>query len=438
MSERQDPLGQTAVMAFPLSGVDAEQPFDLQPPGTTPTALNVCSVDPSTNRARGGSRPGLGRFLPPLATLGEIQELEIIVDPQAEALTADFGELPIGDLIQFEWIDDPTLGFNRYGTLRNLGQVKRGGNGRDTGWNLTKTPTKIVWADPADIQRGDALSATQLNAIAVEAPSGIISLAGTFEYQPPSGTILSRGKATLSVRFTPNDTSYKGSTGKVTINVVDTTGNIFDDQARTETTAVAGTSLPVTLSFNVAIGDTVLLFIATYGASITMTPSDSQGGSYTLIAQRTSATLSMYAYWRRITAAGPLTVTATTNASVHICMSVQTFIACNVSPIDGTAVQNTGTASNTVDSATTTAITVSGAQRVAIGFFCHEAGSPSILSTPGTNMISLANLAFATGDQCALSVHWDASYVSAPVAVTCSNAAVASIAYQAIGFSMKP
>src|SRR6185369_5302205 len=156
----------------------------------------------------------------------------------------------------------------RYGVRRNLGQVRQGGDGHDTGWNLTKTPTKIVWADPADIQRGDALSATQLNAVAVEAPSGIISIAGTFEYQPPSGTVLSRGKATLRVRFTPNDTSYKGSTGKVPINVVDPTGNISQDQSRVETTAVAGTSLPITLSFDVAIDDTVVLFIATYGASV--------------------------------------------------------------------------------------------------------------------------------------------------------------------------
>jgi hypothetical protein len=224
MSDKQDALGQTAFMAFPLGGIDAEQPFDLQPPGTTPCAVNVCSVDPTSNRARGGSRPGLGRFLPPLPTLSGIQSLDIIVDPQADALTADFGELPIGDLIQFEWIDDPTTGANRYGRQRNLGQVKKGGSGRDTGFSISKSPTKVLWSDPADMTAGEPLSATQLNASAVEAPGGIIAVAGTMEYSPASGTVLSVGHATLNVKFTPTDEDfYKGSIGRVSVNVTKST-----------------------------------------------------------------------------------------------------------------------------------------------------------------------------------------------------------------------
>lgn len=251
------------MLAFPLAGVDAEQPFDMQPQGTTPEALNVCSVDPTTNRARGGSRPGLGRFLPPLATLGTIQHLQIIVDPQADALTADFGELPIGDLVQFEWIDDPTGNgdpgseLNRYGVRRNIGQVRRRGSGRETGFNIRKSPTKIVWSDPADMTSGEPLSGAQLNAAAVESPGGIIPVAGTFEYSPASGTVLSVGRATLNVKFTPTDDGfYKGAMGRATVNVTRSTPTIVwaNPADITQGTPLGGTQLnavakhPVTLA----------------------------------------------------------------------------------------------------------------------------------------------------------------------------------------------
>lgn len=218
MAKTQDPLGDPAFMAFPLNGVDAEQPFDLQPQGTAPDAMNVCAVDPSTNRARGGSRPGLGRFLPPLPTGSAIQHLQLIVDPQAEALTADFGELPFGSLIQFEWVDDPTTGISQ-GRPRNLGQVPRGGSGRETGFSINKTPTKIIWADPADMAQGDALGSTQLNATAATVELSL-PVTGTFQYSPPAGTVLGTGKATLMVVFTPsNPTLYKGCIGQVEVKV---------------------------------------------------------------------------------------------------------------------------------------------------------------------------------------------------------------------------
>jgi hypothetical protein len=60
------------------------------------------------------------------------------------------------------------------------------------------TPT-ITWANPAAITYGTALSATQLNATA--------SVAGTFVYTPAAGTVLTAGTQTLSVTFTPTDTT---------------------------------------------------------------------------------------------------------------------------------------------------------------------------------------------------------------------------------------
>jgi hypothetical protein len=60
------------------------------------------------------------------------------------------------------------------------------------------TPT-IMWATPAAILYGTALSGTQLNASS--------SVAGTFTYSPATGTTLSAGSQTLTVTFTPTDTT---------------------------------------------------------------------------------------------------------------------------------------------------------------------------------------------------------------------------------------
>ncbi len=73
------------------------------------------------------------------------------------------------------------------------------------------TPT-ITWATPAAIPYGTALSGTQLNATA--------SVPGTFVYTPTAGTVPSAGNQTLSVTFTPTDsTDYTTAIGTVTLAV---------------------------------------------------------------------------------------------------------------------------------------------------------------------------------------------------------------------------
>ncbi|HEX4006090.1 MAG TPA: kelch repeat-containing protein [Acidobacteriaceae bacterium] len=79
------------------------------------------------------------------------------------------------------------------------------------GISILMTPT-ITWAKPAAITYGTVLSATQLDAKA--------SVPGTFAYTPPAGTLLAIGSQTLSVGFTPTDTTgYTTATGSVTITV---------------------------------------------------------------------------------------------------------------------------------------------------------------------------------------------------------------------------
>jgi hypothetical protein len=71
---------------------------------------------------------------------------------------------------------------------------------------------KIAWSGPAAISYGTALSGTQLNATA--------SVPGTFAYSPAAGTVLTAGTQTLSVSFTPTDSTDDATiTGAVNISV---------------------------------------------------------------------------------------------------------------------------------------------------------------------------------------------------------------------------
>ena len=64
---------------------------------------------------------------------------------------------------------------------------------------VTQAAPVITWNNPASIPYGTTLSATQLNATA--------SVGGTFAYTPAAGTTPATGTDTLSVTFTPTDTT---------------------------------------------------------------------------------------------------------------------------------------------------------------------------------------------------------------------------------------
>ena len=73
------------------------------------------------------------------------------------------------------------------------------------------TPS-VSWATPATITAGTALSSTQLDATS--------AVTGSFVYTPASGTLLNDGTQTLSVAFTPYDTTdYTNASGSVSLTV---------------------------------------------------------------------------------------------------------------------------------------------------------------------------------------------------------------------------
>ena len=84
----------------------------------------------------------------------------------------------------------------------------------------------ITWPAPAPITYSFPVNSTQLNATA--------SVPGSFSYSPPSGTLLPAGERTLSVTFTPtNTTDYNTVTATNAITVNKATPNVLIEGAGT-------------------------------------------------------------------------------------------------------------------------------------------------------------------------------------------------------------
>src|SRR5205814_2471645 len=108
---------------------------------------------------------------------------------------------------------------------------------------ITQAAPIITWATPASIFYGTALSTTQLDATA--------SIPGTLVYTPAAGSIPAAGTDTLSVTFTPTDTTnYTTATKKVQITVSQAAPVITwaDPASITYGTALSATQLNATAS----------------------------------------------------------------------------------------------------------------------------------------------------------------------------------------------
>jgi sugar lactone lactonase YvrE len=135
------------------------------------------------------------------------------------------------------------------------------------------TPT-LTWATPAPIIFGTALSATQLDATS--------TVAGTYTYSPPSGTVPAAGTPTLSVTLNPTDTTHYLSATKTVLLTVNKAKPVITwaaPAAITYGTALSATQLNATASV-----PGVLVYSPAAGAvppagtrtlSVTFTPTDS-------------------------------------------------------------------------------------------------------------------------------------------------------------------
>jgi len=138
---------------FPFNGIDLYSAFATQRQGTTRTGVNVRAFEPSTQRARGGNRPGLSKYIPPQLPTGAhlVQHLSIIVDPTPLA-TQDDAELDDPNSVVDPTDNPPGSDPTNFKDLRvrNRGRrVRKGGWGRQPNRNrppkqTTKNAIKLV------------------------------------------------------------------------------------------------------------------------------------------------------------------------------------------------------------------------------------------------------------------------------------------------------
>ncbi len=127
-------------------------------------------------------------------------------------------------------------------------------NGTTALITVNKATPIVTWSAPAAITYGTALTSTQLNATA--------SVAGTFTYSPPGGTLLDAGvNQILSVNFTPaNSNNYNSVNG--------TTVQIIVNKA----TPVVTWSSPAAITYGTALSIAQLNASATVPGTFTYTP----------------------------------------------------------------------------------------------------------------------------------------------------------------------
>jgi N-acetylneuraminic acid mutarotase len=155
-------------------------------------------------------------------------------------------------------------------------------------YTIVQTPA-IAWATPAAITYGTALGALQLDASSI--------VPGTFSYSPAAGTVLGVGNQTLSVTFTPTDTTdYTTATATVTLTVNQATPTITwaTPSAITYGTALGALQLNATSTvagtFSYSPAEGTVLGVGTQTLSVTFTPTDST--DYTMATATVSLTVS--------------------------------------------------------------------------------------------------------------------------------------------------
>ncbi len=197
------------------------------------------------------------------------------------------------------------------------------------------TPS-ITWPTPAAITYGTALSATQLDATA---SFNNATVAGAFVYTPAAGTVLSAGLHTLSVSFTPTDTTDYSTPSPVT-------NTIMVNEAALQITANGATKVYGTANPAFTGSVTGAQNGDTFTESFTTTANTSSNvGSYPIVPGVTGADLSDYT---QVVTDGTLTITQA-GSSISLIASATSITPGQLVTLTATvASSTTGTPTGTV------------------------------------------------------------------------------------------
>ncbi len=224
-------------------------------------------TDVNGNPISGFTTMGAAPVLPPAAAN---LSLAAGANHTASATVTDSTSTPVANaIVKFTITSGPNTGIFSYGVTNSSGQATftyadAGGPGTDSiqatigalASNVVKviwqaTPG-ITWANPAAITYGTALGLTQLDATA--------NVAGTFVYTPSAGAVLGAGTQTLSVAFTPSDTTdYTSASATVTLVV-------------NKATPVITWANPAAVTYGAALGPAQLDATANVAGTFVYTP----------------------------------------------------------------------------------------------------------------------------------------------------------------------
>jgi pectate lyase len=190
--------------------------------------------------------------------------LNQIYDGSPKSVTATTTPVGLAVSVSYNGAGAAPTAAGSYGVQATVDDTNYTGSAADTLVVAKATPL-INWSAPASIVYGTALSATQLNATT--------SVAGTFAYTPPAGTLLSAGAGQiLNTAFTPADAAnYNAATATTTIDVLaPVPATIAFDSASSATILTATTSLSWshTLSADIGNNRALVVGVVSRGSSI--------------------------------------------------------------------------------------------------------------------------------------------------------------------------
>jgi hypothetical protein len=277
-----------------------------------------------------------------------------------------------------------------------------------------KAAPTITWAAPAAIVYGTALSAAQLDASS--------TVAGTFVYTPAAGVVPTAGLQTLSVTFTPTDSSdYSTATATVQLTV----NTIPQTISFTSPSPLTYGSAPITLTATGgASGNPILFSISSGPGSITGSTLTINGAGSVVVAANQAGNAS-YAAATQVTQSivvnpALTAIAVASSASTALAQNAVTLTATVSSPagiptgtvtfLDGTTPLGPGTLSGGVATLTTTSLAVG----------TH---SISAVYSGGTNFVAATSAALT---QCVMDFSLSAGGTSQTV--TAGGSAVYSLA----------